>query len=117
MAKSKDIDKNNSSKKKTYIIAATVIILVIAATTTLSFMGNYVQYGYSYLSCGHAPIALRYYSAPTPINYSKPGDADYPSLPSLPGLIGYVCTEQQAKNLGGKYNPSGGIIDENGNRL
>ena len=109
-------NKEVKSSKKRNIALILLMAFAIIVVTISAFISNYAQYTYSLIHCGNTPIALRYYDAPNPINYSKPGDADYPSLPNLPSFIGYVCTEQQAKDLGGKYNPSGGIVDQNGNR-
>ncbi len=102
--KSRLIGKSNKkfTKKRTLKIITTALAGLLILV--LGVVSGWIQYGYNYVRCGSEPIAVHHYFAVDLIDYSKPGDANYPG-PNM--FYSYVCTGQEAINLGAKYVPSG----------
>lgn len=92
------------AKSKIRLILFYVSIAVLTLTLAgLGFIMGYFQYGYSFVRCGGAPLAVNYHFAEYKVDYSRPGDETYPG-PSM--FIKYVCTEQEARYLNAQHMPS-----------
>lgn len=105
-----------------FVFACTLILQIYAAikssvkTDTALFglfaVGSFIaifllnlysipQLVYYAVQCGQAPIAINYYFGSRDITYAKLGDSG-----AKPGVFDtFVCTEQEAINLGAKYKP------------
>ena len=92
-------NKQHRSHKKLYIVVGCIISFVLIVDIVIT---GYIEYGLSYVKCGHAPIV----SPPNRVFggygwYSFPGSRTY----TIVAGAHYFCTYQEAETSGALPNP------------
>lgn len=95
---SKTTKQGTKSVKASLKKRNTIIILCLLVLLLFGIMTGYIQYGMSYIGCGHPPYIVKH----SPFSggaafYDSPNSATYLSYDPLAFGRQYYCTEEQVK--------------------